>query len=116
MKNISAYLQSKKRFKRAIPMLYVVLKTCVGQKNAKTQSELLKIAHKRVPDLTGRDLRSAIHEIRVEHLVKGLVANNKGFYIERNKEKLRDYLSRLGGYIQSMQRIKSALAEDYNHI
>jgi hypothetical protein len=112
MDNINYYLENKLKYKRAVPLVVSILMTKVGQENAMKLADILDAVRKKLWDFNSRSLRFAIHEIRVKHLVPGLVANNYGFYVETEPANLLKYLTRLDGYIKSMTAAKKAIIKD----
>ena len=115
MENVDYYLQNKHYYKRAIPLIYAILSHRIGSEKAIKQPELLEKIRKRLPGFNGRSLRLAIHEIRFQHLIRGLVADRAGFYIETDLRKLMAHAQRLHGYIVTITETHDSLIEDYWH-
>jgi|WetSurMetagenome_2_1015567.scaffolds.fasta_scaffold215716_3 hypothetical protein len=116
MENFNYYLHSKLKYKRAVPLVVSILKKRVGKKRAITQSRILEKVHQHIPVFTIRMLRMAIHEIRTKHCLPGLMADNSGYYIETDSNKLRLYLNRIDGYIRTQSEIRDAISIDLLHV
>jgi hypothetical protein len=61
--------------------------------------------------LTGPKLRQIIHHIRVNNLIKNLVATHKGYYVASNKKELEDYIESLKQRRNSFEEVRRAMSE-----
>ena len=113
MENIDYYLQNKHKFMRAVPIVVSIMSKRTGSKLALKQPALLQKIREFIPKFNSRSLRWVIHEIRVKHLIKGLVADNYGYYIETDLTKILGHVRRLEGYIHTIREIKGALLHDW---
>lgn len=112
MKDMNYYVNSQLKYKRAVPTVISLLITRVGKKKAITLMDITKKLQKKIAGFNDRTLRMAIHEIRVKHLIPGLVADNTGFYVETNPQNLLKYIARIDGYIRQHTAAKKAIIKD----
>lgn len=82
--------------KQLAERLAYVLSSRVGVKNAITSEQIIKgfKSHYNVT-LKSPRVRKMINYIRVNFLVKNLVANSRGYYIENDAEKIDKYIESL---------------------
>ncbi len=114
MEHIDYYLQHKHKFMRAVPVVVSILNGRTGRIKAIRQPALLNKVREFIPEFNARSLRWVIHEIRVKHLIIGLVGDNFGYYIETDLNRILGHVKRLDGYINSMRETKVALLHDWS--
>lgn len=83
-----------------------VLRTCIGEDAALTATEIQEKAGIRV---TGEHFRQIIHELRVNHYVRCLCANRKGYFISNDPVQIQKYINSLRQRIGSIQQTERAL-------
>lgn len=91
-----------------IPAMMRGLKTKIGKKNSVKSHEMIKGMKEFGYILTGARVRKLVHHIRVNELIKNLVATSKGYYIENNPELLADYVESLDQRIRSIQEVRDS--------
>lgn len=67
----------------------------IGEANAITSEEIIKKLRTTGVKITGARIRKIVNYIRVHHLVINLVATSKGYYIENDPLKLKNYIESL---------------------
>lgn len=63
--------------------------------------------------LTGPRFRKIINYIRVNHIVRGVVADDKGYAVVQDPDKILEYLDGLDSRIEAITAMRNALYEDY---
>lgn len=63
--------------------------------------------------VTGPRLRKIINHIRINHLVRGVVADDKGYAVVQDPNLILEYLDGLDSRIEAIQAMRNALYEDY---
>ena len=86
-----------------LPLLVRGLQTKIGSKKAITNKKMIKALESIGYDgLSGPRVRKIINYIRIQGLVRNLVASSKGYYIEDNVEERRKYVEGVKARAQSM--------------
>jgi len=67
----------------------------IGADNAVTSDQIIFGMKARGYKITGARVRKIIHYIRIKGLVKNLVATSKGYYIETDPDKIKEYVNGL---------------------
>ena len=67
----------------------------IGSENAVTSKQIIEAMKGQGITLNGARLRKIINHIRRNKLVRNLVASSKGYYVETDQEKIRDYVDSL---------------------
>lgn len=60
-------------------------------------------------------IRKLIHYIRVNQLVKNLIANSKGYFIATNKEEVENFVESLQQRINSIETVKHSFIKYLNN-
>lgn len=71
---------------------------CHGEANAKTADKLrlhLLNTYGEGRDLKGARFRKVVNYIRTNHLVKNLISSSSGYWIETDKQRVREYVESL---------------------
>lgn len=66
--------------------------------------------------LTGPRLRKIINHIRINHIVRGIVADDKGYWVASQPDQILLYLDSLDARIEAITTMRNALYEDYQEI
>lgn len=97
---------------RMVPAMVLGLQTKIGVENAITNQAMAEGMSKMGYKSSSPRIRKLIHFIRVKKLVRNLVATSKGYYIENEPFKLKEYIYSLEQRIRSIQEIVEALNEE----
>jgi len=81
----------------------------IGVEKAVTSEKIIEAMARQNIKLTGARVRKIINHIRRTRLVDNLVASSKGYYVENDQVKLREYVD---GLLQRAEAIK-VVAESY---
>ena len=98
-----------------LPLMVKGLKTKLGKDNAVTSKQIIASLSQPLYDmggkLSGARIRKVINHIRLNGLVRNLVASSKGYYIENNselresyKQSLRDRISAIRAVLESFDK------------
>lgn len=74
-----------------------------GKEKAITNAQIVKAMQAKSYKVNDTRIRKIIQYIRVNYLVKNLVASNKGYYVETNEKEIAKYKQSLRERIQSME-------------
>lgn len=66
--------------------------------------------------LTGSRLRKIINHIRINHIVRGIVADDKGYWVASQPDQILSYLDSLDSRLEAIQAMRNALYEDYQEM
>lgn len=89
------------------------LKKHVGANNAVTSKQMIVGIRKTMKvKVNDARVRKIINHIRMNGLVKNLVASSKGYYVENNIHNLKQYIISLEQRAQSIQAVADVLKRD----
>ena len=95
-----------------LPVMLKALSKKIGIENVVSNKQmkkgLLNICGYKVSDAR---IRKMIHHIRVKQLIKGLIANSKGYYIAETKEEVKAFVDSLQQRINSIETVKMSFFE-----
>ena len=94
--------------KKLLPVFVSNFINHVGEENCVTASEMVSQLNTRfnyIPKLNGSRVRKILHHIRVEGLVKNLIASKYGYYIENDPLKLKEYVITLRQRAASIKQV-----------
>ena len=100
---------------KILPAVVTVLKRCVGKANAITNKKIIDLYLADYPINPAR-LRKVLHYIRINHLVKGLIATGRGYFIAEQQKDFEDYIKSLEGRIGSIRDVKQSMTEQMNEM
>ena len=100
---------------KILPAVVTVLKRCVGKANAITNKKIIDLYLADYPINPAR-LRKVLHYIRINHLVKGLIATGRGYFIAEQRKDFEDYIKSLDGRIGSIREVKQSMTEQMNEM
>jgi len=102
---------------KVVPAVVEILKTKRGSVSAIKNFEISDLLFKDNNLVcVGERIRAVIHYIRVNHLIKCLVASSKGYFIEPDIKKLKDYENSLWGREASIQNVRLALHQNIKEV
>lgn len=81
-----------------VPVFKAILKRAKGRENAVNSSTIadkLSRQYFETTDVSSGRIRRVIHFIRINQLIKNLIASNKGYYVETDPVKIRQYVNSL---------------------
>ena len=100
---------------KLLPAVVEVLKGCIGKQKA--------ITNKKIIDLYLNDyavnparLRKVLHYIRTKHLIRGLMATNRGYFIAGSRQDFEDYIKSLDGRIGSIETLQQSIRKQMNEM
>ena len=98
-----------------VPLAVDVLRHCIGKKYALSNKNFLnrwgggyKIGPAR--------LRKIINYIRNRGLIKGLVANGRGYYIAQSREELENYIESLKGREDALKQLRRSITRQMDKL
>ena len=95
-----------------LPIMLKALSQKIGSGNVVSNKQmkkgLLNICGIKVSDAR---IRKIIHHIRVKQLIKGLIANSKGYYVAESKEEIQTFVDSLQQRINSIETVKMSFFE-----
>ena len=100
---------------KILPAVVAVLKRCVGRANAITNKKIINLYLADYPVNPAR-LRKVLHYIRTHHLVKGLIATGRGYFIAEQRKDFEDYIKSLDGRIGAILEVKSSMTEQMDEL
>ena len=63
--------------------------------------------------MTGPRIRKIVHYIRVQHLVRNLMASSKGYYIETDRSKILEYKESLRRREAAIKAVRDSFEEEW---
>lgn len=94
-----------------LPVICRGLMTKVGEKMAITNTAITKAMKGAGYQLTEARLRKIINHIRINGLVKWLIATSKGYYIATSPEEVRQYIGSLQGREQAIRAVRLSMEQ-----
>lgn len=92
-----------------LPVIYRGLLAKVGEKMAITNAAITRGMKRAGYRLTEERLRKIINHIRVNGMIKCLIATSKGYYIATTRQEMEDYITSLQNRADSILAVKQAL-------
>lgn len=93
---------------KILPAVVEVLQGCIGKQKAITNK---KIIHLYLNDyaINPARLRKILHYIRTKHLIRGLMATGRGYFIAESRQDFEDYIKSLDGRISSIKDLQQSI-------
>lgn len=86
----------------------------VGGKRAIKAAEITRIYKGLGKTVGGARVRKIINHIRTHDLLPRLVATSKGYYVEPDDEKLKDYIKSLRQRAEAIDQVRKAMIRQLN--
>lgn len=83
---------------------------------SKTSTEIIDSLKKEGIKLSGPRLRKLINHIRTNDLIIGLVGDDKGYRVEKDPEKIKEYLEGLKSRIYAIGHVFKKMTQQYEKI
>lgn len=100
---------------KLLPVVVSVLKGYVGKTNVITNKKIIRLHLSDFP-VTPARLRKVLHHIRTRHLVKGLIATSKGYYIAEKRKDFEDFIKSLDGRIGAIMDVKRSMTRQMDEM
>lgn len=81
-----------------------------------SSTRIIERLYKEGITLSGPRLRKIINHIRINHLIRGIVADDKGYWVANKPEQILEYLDGLDSRIEAITAMRNALYEDYQEM
>lgn len=78
-----------------VPRLIKGFSHRIGEKNAITSDQIIYKLKAEGHKMSGPRLRKIVNHIRTKKILVNLIATSKGYYIETDPDKIRDYIDSL---------------------
>ena len=96
-----------------LPLVAECLQNAVGKDSALTNHKIaVKLRYENGIIISSPRIRKIIHEIRVNHIVRGLLATSKGYYISNDISEIQTYIASLIQRNNSVHHVINALKDD----
>lgn len=95
-----------------LPKIVEILNRAIGKSHAVTNNQIISALQNEGFKTTSPRIRKIIHEIRVNNIVKGILATSKGYFISNNRGEIATYISSLYERESSIRDVSRSL-EDY---
>ena len=92
-----------------LPVICTGLRTKVGEARAITNSAITKAMKGAGYILNEARVRKIINHIRVNGLVKRLIATSKGYYIATSRQEMEQYIDSLRGREQAIRAVRESM-------
>jgi hypothetical protein len=102
--------------KKLIPAFVVSFKKHIGKGQAVTNKEIIEAFGKIDVHLSETQVRKIINHIRNNHLVPGLIASSKGYYITKDVNELKQYIKSLNGRENEIRRVKESMQQHLKYL
>jgi hypothetical protein len=77
--------------KKAAKLIALGLNARIGREAAITNAQIIKAMNKKGYDLNSARIRKIIRYIRIEHMVRNLIATSKGYYVSKDRQEITKY-------------------------
>lgn len=98
--------------KELLPRVVEGIKKRVGERNVISSKEIISVLQSEGYKINGPRLRKLINYIRVNRIVRRLMATSKGYYIELDDNRYADYLKSLEQRIEAISAVYKAGYKD----
>lgn len=93
-----------------VPLLAKRLRTANRKKQAMTNEHLRNSMLKHhLIKIPAPKMRSLLHYIRVNGIVRNVIASNSGYYVSKSKEETQSYIKTLDSRIKEINELKTAV-------
>ena len=92
-----------------LPVICTGLRNKVGEAKAITNAAITKAMKGAGYILTEARLRKIINHIRVNGLVKRLIATSKGYYIATTRQEMEQYIESLKGREMAIRQVRESM-------
>ena len=96
-----------------LPVVREVLERAVGKSRAITNSQ---IVGRYLPGASEARVRKIINHIRNRHIIDGLMATTKGYYVATTREELEGYVESLQGRISAIRKVMQSIRRQMNRM
>lgn len=108
---------------KTLPWLITGFNNHKGEDNAITASNIISSMRltgterdmKTLMKFNGARLRKLVNHIRREGLIKELVSTSKGYWVETDREKIKDCITSMHQRATAIQAVSSAMAMRWNN-
>lgn len=87
----------------------------IGEHNAITNKEICQKFKERGVKMTPERVRKFVNYIRVNRLVVNLISSSKGYWIETDKKRIKEYTDSLQQRINEITKVRNSFIIDYNY-
>lgn len=93
-----------------IPSFKRLLKHARGPENAMSARMIVESIQRNYPDIRIDDVRvrKIINYMRVNKMIKNLLASSRGYFIERDRERVRQYVSSLRSRARNVMQVANS--------
>lgn len=99
--------------KSLLPNIVTRLKLKIGEHNAITSTEIIKVFKANGKKMSGARWRKIINHIRVNNLVNLLISTSKGYYVATKGYEVRNYLESLKQRINAITMVYDSIEYQY---
>ena len=99
--------------KKMMPVVIEVLQNAVGKARAITNSQIVM---RYLPGASEARVRKIINHIRNRHIISGLMATTKGYYIATSREELEGYIDSLKGRVSAIRKVMQNIMRQMNRM
>lgn len=104
------YGLSKEETEVVLPKLIELLKWRNGRSNAVSNRKLVNLLTAMGHDVSEPRIRKMINQIRLNGLIRNLLATSKGYYVSHDKDEIKNYIQSLHERASAI----NAIADSYN--
>ena len=95
-----------------VPRVAAILKDSRGKAHAKTNEQMRRALAAFNITVKDAEMRAVINYIRVNHIVKCVLASGNGYYVATEVNELEEYCRSLQARCNSITQVKLALLDD----
>lgn len=97
-----------------LPVICRGLKTKIGEARAITNTAITKAMKGAGYQLTEARLRKIINHIRINGMIRWLIATSKGYYIATSRQEMEDYIVSLRGREDAIRAVRESMEKQLN--
>ena len=99
--------------KGLLPNIVSRLSKKIGKQNAVTSKEVVATYKSAGYKMSSARWRKIIHHIRVNGLVKNLIATSNGYYIATTEKEKKDFITSLNQRINAITEVRNAMLKQF---
>lgn len=103
---------SKEEKEKTVPNFIKFLSVKIGKENAVTSAKIIQAYKDKGKEMSGAKVRKVINYIRMNNLIKGLIATSSGYYVSNDYKEIRQYINSLSDRIKAIEAVRNEM-ENY---
>lgn len=107
---------TKKELEKIVPIVSNLLADAKGLEFTTSSSKIIEVLRDRGFNLDDKRIRKIVQHIRKNHIVRGVIATSKGYYVSTSAKEIREYAHKsYGSRINEMAKVQKEILADADY-